>query len=167
MLTVCGSNFLFIAASVSATLGLSWAGSTHPWSSAAVLAPLIIGLAGIVLYLLLEQFVRSPTVPWDVVGNRTAAVGLITTLWHSLIVLAIVYFFPVYFQAVKDASPAQSGVDLFSICFTIAPFAIVCGITVTISGHYKVQNLIAWALLAIGATLFQRFLVVKQAHCLL
>ena len=103
-----------------------------------MLAPLILGLAGIAVYLYLERFMKNPTIPWDVISNRTSAIGYLTTLFHSVLVLALVYYLPIYYQAAKGSSPVQSGVDLFSVCFTIAPFAIVAGVSTTITGHYKV-----------------------------
>jgi hypothetical protein len=59
-------------------------------------------------------------------------------------------FGPVYFQAVKDASPIKSGTDIFGAIFTIAPFAIVNGVSVLLLNRYRPQNYIAWILSIIG-----------------
>ncbi|GAA5958888.1 hypothetical protein JCM3765_000766 [Sporobolomyces pararoseus] len=143
-------TILFIAASTSAIIGLTWGGSTYSWSSGRVLAPLILGLLGLAVFVYLEKFAKHPTVPFPILTTRTAIAGYITTFLHSVVVLAVLYFLPVYFQAVKDQSAIQSGVSTFSLSFTIAPFAMIAGVSVGITGHYKLQNNIGWALASIG-----------------
>ncbi len=34
--------------------------------------------------------------------------------------------------------------------FTVAPFAIIAGITITVSGHYLTQNYVGWVLTLVG-----------------
>ncbi|GAA5825806.1 hypothetical protein JCM5353_002439 [Sporobolomyces roseus] len=143
-------NLIFIAASTSAILGLTWGGVAYEWTSFKVLVPLILGLAGIVLFVYLERFAKHPTVPFDILTTRTAIAGYITTFLHSVVVLAVLYFLPIYFQADKGQSAIQSGVSTFSLSFTIAPLAIIAGISVGVTGHYKLQNHIGWALASIG-----------------
>ncbi|GAA6035578.1 hypothetical protein JCM8097_004910 [Rhodosporidiobolus ruineniae] len=145
------ANLIFVAASTATVLGLTWGGVTYSWSSYKVLVPLILGLAGIAAFLYVEKrFVKYPTVPFDILTHRTSLLGYATTFLHSIIVLAIIYFLPVYFQATKGASAIRSGIDLFPVSFIVAPFAIVVGISVTITGHYKIQNHIGWAFLTLG-----------------
>ncbi|KAI5476403.1 MFS multidrug transporter [Pseudohyphozyma bogoriensis] len=145
------ANGLFVAGTTAAVLGLTWAGEEYSWGSYHVLAPLILGLAGMVVFMWIEKkWVKHPTVPFDILTNRTSVVGFITNFLHGIASIAAIYYYPVYFQAAKDASPLQSGINLFSASFTIAPFAIIVGISVTITGHYKFQNLFGWAMCAVG-----------------
>ena len=55
-----------------------------------------------------------------------------------------------YFQAAKEATPIQSGVDIFGATFTIAPFAIINGVSVLLLNRYRPQNYIGWALGLVG-----------------
>ena len=112
----------------------------YPWSSYKVLVPLILGIVGMIVFVYLERFVKYPTVPFAILSNRTSAVGFITTFFHSVVTLSAIYYLPVWFQATKGSTAIQSGVHLFSLSFTIAPMAIVTGISVTILGSYKSQN---------------------------
>ncbi|GAA5833067.1 hypothetical protein JCM11251_006502 [Rhodosporidiobolus azoricus] len=148
------ANVLFVASATSTILGLTWGGVTYPWSSYRVLVPLILGIAGMVAFLYIERtFVKYPTVPFDILTHRTSLLGYLMTFLHSVIVMAVVYFLPTYFQADKGDSPIQSGVHLFPISFIIAPFAIFTGISVTVTGHYKYQSWIAWTFATIGTGL--------------
>ncbi|GAA6054816.1 putative Vacuolar basic amino acid transporter 5 (putative) [Rhodotorula toruloides] len=146
------ANVIFVAGATSLILGLTWGGSAYAWSSYHVLAPLILGIFGLVLFFVVEaRFVKYPTVPFDILGHPTALVGYVTTFLHSIAVLAVIYFLPTaYFQASKSVSPIRAGIDLFPICFTIAPFAIFTGASVTVIGKYKAQNVLAWAFMVVG-----------------
>ncbi|KAI5474236.1 MFS multidrug transporter, partial [Pseudohyphozyma bogoriensis] len=145
------ANALFVAGTTSTVLGLTWAGSTYSWGTYHVLVPLILGLVGMGVYLFIEKkWVKYPTVPFEILTKRTTLIGYITNWLHGIASIAAVYYYPVYFQAAKNASSLQSGIDLFSLSFTIAPFAILTGATVTATGHYKGQNLLGWAFTAIG-----------------
>lgn len=52
-------NVLVIAATASIVVALTWAGIQHPWSSAQVLVPLILGLVGLTGFFLYEAFVAK------------------------------------------------------------------------------------------------------------
>ena len=60
---VCSGNFLIIASSTSVVIALTWGGVQFPWTSAHVLAPLILGLVGMVFFMAYEAiFAREPLV---------------------------------------------------------------------------------------------------------
>jgi len=92
-------------------------------------------------------------------------------------VTMVTYYLPTYFQGSKGSSPIRSGVLIFStaVCIgeycarqysvtsarrilinlidsptQLAPFAIITGQSVERTGHYLIQNYIAWALVMIG-----------------
>lgn len=54
-------NALFVGAATATILGITFAGGSYAWSSVQVLAPLIIGLVGMALFIYLERFVKNPT----------------------------------------------------------------------------------------------------------
>lgn len=56
-------TFLVIAATSSTTFGLTQGGINMPWESAQILSPLIIGLLGLVLFMVYEAlWAKSPLV---------------------------------------------------------------------------------------------------------
>jgi len=129
-----------------------WAGVQYSWASYHTLVPLILGLCGLGLVLFYEaRYARNAVVPFDLFQHLTSLAGYIAVFLHGVAVPNIVYYLPTYFQAAHQASPAQAGVDLFGSAFIIAPFAILCGVSVGISGRYLPQNYIGWMMLMIGA----------------
>ncbi|QRV73239.1 major facilitator superfamily transporter [Ceratobasidium sp. AG-Ba] len=144
-------NFLVIGSTASAVIALTWAGARYSWSSVQVLAPLIIGLVGLIVALGYEfTFAVEPIIPRELVSNMTSLSGYLATFFHGIVVTAILYFLPVYFQASRGDSPIKSGIDLFGVAFTIAPAAIVTGISTAIFKKYRPQNYLAWVFLLIG-----------------
>ena len=69
-------NFIIIAGSTLSIVGITFGGIQFPWVSAQVLAPLIIGIVVIILFILYEKYVPSePAIPWEVLSNRTTLGG--------------------------------------------------------------------------------------------
>lgn len=149
-------NALFIAASVSVLIALGWAGSSYPWSSSHVIAPLIVGFVGLAVFLVYEgsRFAVEPTVPLRLFGNRTSLVAFILTFLVGLVTIMVIYFLPVYFQAVLMSSPARSGVQLLPTVVVVTPLAGIGGGVLARYGQYIPLHLGGFALMIIGLGLF-------------
>ncbi|GJE91675.1 MFS general substrate transporter [Phanerochaete sordida] len=144
-------NALIIASSTSCVLGLTWGGIRYPWTSSHVLAPLMTGIIGIVVFLVYEAiFPREPIIPFTLVSNCTSLSGYIQTFIAPVQSLAAIYFIPIYFQACRDASPIRSGVEMFGYGLTVGPFLILTGISISITKRYRVQLWLAWVLVMVG-----------------
>jgi len=144
-------NLVFIPSITILIIGLVWGGQQYAWNSAHVLAPLIIGAVGLIVWYIIEKYYcEYPTVPFKLLMNRTTVIGYIGTFLQGIMAMAFFYYWPVYFQAVKGASPVKSAVDFFSVAFIVAPFAMVAGATIAGMQIYKPQNIIAWILMAVG-----------------
>ncbi|TFY81266.1 hypothetical protein EWM64_g2741 [Hericium alpestre] len=147
-------NVLVIAATTSCVIALTWGGVQYAWNSAHILAPLILGLLGIAAFMAYEVFVpKEPIVPYTLMMTLTGLSGYLQTFVLPLSLMNVIYYLPVYFQACKDASPIASGVDVFGLAFSIAPFAMIGGLTIAKSGRYRPQIWFAWVLIMIGSGL--------------
>jgi hypothetical protein len=62
----------------------------------------------------------------------------------------MLYYLPLYFEAVKDMSPIMSGVAVFPQTFTVAPAAVIVGIAVTITGRFRWAVWTGWVLTTMG-----------------
>ena len=133
-------------------LALAWAGTKHSWSSWRTILPLILGFVGM-LGFFVHQFsghVAEPTMPPKLFSNRTSVSIFVMAFVHGILLLYVTYFMPVYFQAVRGATPTRSGVEIFPIATTIAPAAAVSGVLVTITGKYRLYHFLGFALMAAG-----------------
>ncbi|KAI0921395.1 hypothetical protein AcW1_004613 [Taiwanofungus camphoratus] len=144
-------NLIVIAGTTLAIMGLTWGGIRYPWTSVHVLAPLIIGLVLIVCFFIYEsQVPDEPTMPWDILTNRTTVGGFMTTLVHGITSISIIYYMPVFFQACLGASPLRSSVQMLPTALVIAPFALVTGGTTQVISRYRPANIAGWVLTVVG-----------------
>ncbi|KAI0636118.1 iron permease [Trametes polyzona] len=142
---------LITGSTVSILLAITWGGLRFPWTSPHVLAPLIIGGVGIVVFFVAEYFwLRGPTVPRFFFTNHTTLSGFLGTFFHGMVSIVALYYLPVYFQAAKVASAIGSGVDMIIFCIAIPVFAIVGGVSVQVLNKYLPQNYIGWAFMIAG-----------------
>ncbi|KAI0316904.1 iron permease [Amylostereum chailletii] len=148
-------NALVIAATTSCCIALTWSGIEHAWSSVSVLVPLILGLFGLVAFITYEAFIpKYPVVPFSLMSTITGVSGYLQTFILPIIMLGMIYYVPVYFQACKGASPIATGVDQLPFAFVQAPVGILAGASVTKSGKYRPQFWLSWALVMVGTGLY-------------
>lgn len=140
---IAAKQLLFIAGSTSVVLGITWGGQPYDWASAAVLVPLLVGLALLALFFWFERTALEPTVPLELLANRTAVSGYATVAVHSIVALALFYYLPIYFQAVKMTSAIRSGVNVLPMSIVVAVSAILAGFFVGVTHKYKELNVIS------------------------
>ncbi|PFH49132.1 hypothetical protein AMATHDRAFT_148324 [Amanita thiersii Skay4041] len=148
-------NALVIASTTSCVIALTWGGVQYPWSSARVLTPLIVGFFGLACFFIYEmKFAAYPIVPFTLMSTLTGLSGYIQTFLGAVLMLAVVYYTPVYFQGCKGASPIAAGVDLFGLAFIIAPVCVVAGVSVAVTKRYRPQLWLGWCIMIVGSYLF-------------
>ncbi|KAJ7644806.1 iron permease [Roridomyces roridus] len=149
-------NAIAVAGTTLAIIGLSWAGVRYRWDSAQVLAPLIVGIALLVVFAIYEAKVPIglPTVPGDIVGNRTSLSALLSTSMHGIITMAMLYYLPVFFQACFGASTLRSAVDFLPGTLTVTPFGFGGGVAITVLKKYRAVNWVGWVFAIVGFGLF-------------
>ena len=146
-----GGILIFVGAATSFTLAISWGGVQYAWASYQVLVPLILGALGFGLFGLYEHYVAlEPCVPLKVFGTRNTVCAYIDTVLHALVVMAIVYILPLYYQSVKGYSDTVVGVAVFPQTFTVAPMAILVGILIGRSGKFAWAVWAGWACTVLG-----------------
>jgi MFS family permease len=142
---------LFLASFTGFLIPVTWGGVQYPWDSWRTLVPLLVCAAGIVVFIIhQEKFAPEPLIRTRVAKNTTAAVTFFQTAIHGVILWAILYFLPLYYEAVKGFSPILAGIALFPQTFTVAPSAIVVGILISVTGRYRWATWAGWTLLTLG-----------------
>ncbi|GAA6040137.1 hypothetical protein JCM8097_002047 [Rhodosporidiobolus ruineniae] len=147
-------NLIFIPAVSVLILGLVWGGTSYPWRSAQVIAPIVCGAIGLIVWFYVEaHWVKVPTVPFKALLNRTSLVGYITTFLHGIVAMGVYYYWPAYFQAAKAETTIISAVDILPVVLLVSPMAMLTGLSVNGWQVYKGQNIAGWILLTIGVGL--------------
>ncbi|KAL6712086.1 hypothetical protein ACN47E_003129 [Coniothyrium glycines] len=142
---------LFLASTTGFLIPVTWGGIQYPWDSWRTLVPLIvcvIGLIGFVVHQ--EYYAPNPLIRTSVFKNMSAAILFAATVLHGIILWAILYYMPLYFQAVKGMKPIMTGVAMFPWTFTVAPASVATGIAITVTGNYRWANRAGWFLTTLG-----------------
>lgn len=150
-------NLLIVASRIAVLVALSYAGTLHSWSSWKTLLPLISGLCGFLLFLIFEgsKFCKYPVIPVRLFTNRTSAVVYLNTFINSMLLYWVMFFLPVYFQAVLGSSPARTGVQMLPLVLIAVPGAVVAVIVLTKFGRYKFLHISAFAIATLRVGLCQ------------
>lgn len=145
---------IFIPSMVSLLFGLIEGGIQRPWSSWRIILPLVLGAVGWIVFHVSQFYVKLPSMPPHLFGNRTSAIALLLTLTSSILVQAASYFLPVYFQAIKATTILDSGTFFLAFALGAMIFAVTGGVLLTKLGAYRPLHAVAFALSAIGFGLF-------------
>uniref|UniRef100_A0A0D2Y4B9 Major facilitator superfamily (MFS) profile domain-containing protein n=1 Tax=Fusarium oxysporum (strain Fo5176) TaxID=660025 RepID=A0A0D2Y4B9_FUSOF len=148
-------NAILIASSVSILIALTWAGPVYPWSDARILAPLIIGLVGLVGFVLYEAsgIPSEPVMPIRLFPGRTSYIVYINTFLNMLLIQWCYFFLPLYFQAVKLSTPSRSGVQMLPVALIAIPGAALSAVVLSKWGKYKMLHVSGFFLMTLGVGL--------------
>ncbi|OAL07683.1 MFS general substrate transporter [Phaeosphaeriaceae sp. SRC1lsM3a] len=145
---------LFLGSTTGFLIPITWGGVQYPWDSWRTLVPLIVSAAGIIAFIVhQEKFASHPLIRTSVFKTKSAAILYLATVIHGIILWAILYFMPLYFEAVKGMGPIMAGVALFPWTFTVAPGAVLTGIAIAVTGKYRWANWAGWFFTTFGSGL--------------
>jgi len=89
--------FVFVASTTLFLYGLTAGGTVRPWTAGGVLAPLVIGIVGLSLFIIVEWKVSmEPMVPLKIFSNRTANAGFFGAFIHGLVIWSFAYYLIIF-----------------------------------------------------------------------
>ena len=144
---------VFIGGMIPLLVGLTNAQSAE-WTDPQVGGLIVVGLALLAVFLVIESRVREPIVPLDLWRDRTYAGSLIASFFVSTGFFAAIVFLPRYYQVVLGESATASGYALMPLLIGVIGSSIASGQIVARTGKYKVLLLGAVTFLGIGSYLF-------------
>lgn len=119
---------LFTPTTLMFIFALEWGGTKFAWGSATIIG-LFCGSFGNLLLFLFWEYCMGPDamIPLSLIRQRI--------IWSSCINMAcfvgcafvVTYYLPIYFQAVRNASPTDSGVDMLPQIITNMILTILTG----------------------------------------
>jgi hypothetical protein len=108
-------SVLTLAWAVLVLLSLSWSGSRYSWSDAAVIAPLVIGIALVGVFIYVEA--KVVPLPMYIFRDMTVAASMATTFANGAAFFCSLYYLPQYFQVVRGENPLESGLSMLPLIF--------------------------------------------------
>lgn len=135
-------------------LALQWGGSKYAWGSGRIIALLV--LAGVLfLAFVVVQVLRpdTATVPPRIFKQRSILAGAWATFSLGGSMMVIVYYLPIWFQAIENVSAVQSGIRLLPMVLPMVLASIMTGVLTGRVGYYTPFMIFGTCLIAIGAGL--------------
>ncbi|KAJ5125093.1 uncharacterized protein N7515_008918 [Penicillium bovifimosum] len=135
-------------------LALQWGGTKYPWDNGRIIALLVLAFVVLVVFMLVQA--RSgdlATVPTRIFCNRNIWGS---SLFGSCIVAAffvMLYYIPIWFQAIKGATPIKSGVMSLPLVLSYVIFSFGTGGLTSVFGYYVQWAYMTVILMAIGCGL--------------
>lgn len=152
-------NVLLMTSIVSILLALTWGGTTYAWSNWRIIVCLVLGLIGMIIFHAFEasSWCPEPMMPPHIFRHRTSFIALAVSFIHNMLTFWVIYFVPVYFQAVKLSTSTRAGVQFLPSVILAVPTAIVAGGLLTKWGRYKPIHIVGTAVILLGLGLFTLF----------
>lgn len=120
---------LFAPAAIQLLLALQWGGSRYHWDDAKIIG-LFCGAFGTFCVFLAWEYRKGDgaMIPFSAVRQRVVWSGSLVNFFFFGSMLITNYYLPIYFQAVRHATPTMSGVYLLPAILSQIIFATVSGI---------------------------------------
>ncbi len=143
---------LFAAGLVPFLIGLTNK-QTGDWTEPQVGGLIVLGLALLGAFILVERRAKEPIVPLDLWRDRTYATSILATFFAAFGFFGAVIFLPRHFQVVLEESATVSGYELFPLLLGVIFSSVAAGQIVARTGKYKLLILLSLVTLGVGSYL--------------
>ena len=151
-------TLFFLPSIVCLLLALQWGGSTYAWNSGRVIALLVLfGVLGIAFTAIQVWKQEAATNPPRIVKQRTIAGAILFSVCVGATLQVMVFYLPIWFQAIKDVSPVKSGIDNIPLVLALVVASIMSGILVSKLGYYTPFMIASAVVMSIVASLITTF----------
>ncbi|KAH8652184.1 major facilitator superfamily transporter [Xylariales sp. PMI_506] len=151
---------LFMPCMICFLLALQWGGTTYPWGNWRII--LCFCLFGVLLvlwfYVQYKQGDKA-TLPLRIVRQRSIASGMWFMFCNSGAMIVTIYYIPIWFQAVKNASAEQSGVNFLASSGMQSLVVILSGSLTSYIGYYVPQMFLSATVVSIAGGLIYNYQV--------
>ncbi|KAJ7123207.1 MFS transporter [Mycena epipterygia] len=151
---------IFVPAIVCLLLALQWGGSKYPWSNGRIIALFVLFAVFISIFIGIQIWKQDQaTVPPRILKQRTILAGSWFALCLGSSFFILVYFLPIWFQAIKGVSAVKSGIDNLPMILSLVVSSLIAGGIITVVGYYTPFMILSSVLMAVGAGLISTFTI--------
>ncbi|CAK7204313.1 hypothetical protein SEUCBS139899_007068 [Sporothrix eucalyptigena] len=151
---VWGCLVSFVA-SIAILIPISWAGTQYSWSSPAVLVPLILGIALIGLFVVVEMKVaKLPLIPPAVFKNTHVSSCVFTSFLTGFMTFVNLYYLPQFYQVARGESALNSGILILPLILSQIVTSFTSGFLVSMWSCYRINLIVGYGLWTIASGLF-------------
>lgn len=144
-------SVIFLPSLTSFLVGITWGGVQYAWDSWPTVIPISLGLFGLLVFAFWEaRCAKIPLLPLEIFENMDTNIAYFINFVHGIILWAVVYYMPLFFEGAKYSSPIMAGVLALPMTLTVVPCAIVVGVVAARTGYYRWAIWIGWVLTTSG-----------------
>lgn len=145
-----GGLFLWSVGMALFLIGLSWGGTSYPWTSPHVLVTLVVGAAMLVVFGLYEQYVvkGSGIMPPRIFGNIEFVALVMIAALSSMVYYSMTVLWPTLIQTVFDADVMEVGWQSSVIGGGVLLGQTISGFSISYVPRVKLQTVVASVLAA-------------------
>ncbi|GGN66973.1 MFS transporter [Nocardia rhizosphaerihabitans] len=130
-------------------------GRVWGWTSPKSLLCYGIGAGGLVLFLIVEFFMKDAAlIPLRLFRSSTFSIAILGGFLVGVAMFGAITMVPQYLQVVRGFSPTEAGLLMLPLVLGIMVGAHLSGLITKASGRYKVLPVLGALILAIGCALF-------------
>ncbi|KJZ73747.1 hypothetical protein HIM_06865 [Hirsutella minnesotensis 3608] len=129
-------TLIFVGAVASLLLALQWGGQTYPWSNGRIVALLsVFGVAMIAWAVWQIRLGPVATIPRNIITQRSMSFACFYSFTQGGVNFCILYYAPLWFQAVKGHDAVQSGLDILTFIIGMTVAMLATGYLLTKGGY--------------------------------
>jgi EmrB/QacA subfamily drug resistance transporter len=158
--TVDYAGVLLLAACLSAVvLFTSLGGTTYPWRSLFIVSLIVLSIALLALFILVERRAVEPILPLELFRNAIVRVTTAVSFIVGFSLFGASTFLPLYLQTVKGRSPTASGLLMTPMMAGVLLTSISSGQLISRWGRYRPFPIAGTAIMTLALLLLSRLAV--------
>jgi hypothetical protein len=143
---------VFLPGVICLLLALQWGGTTYDWSNVRIIVLFILAALLLTLFMYIQwRGGDNATIPFHIITQRSIASGVFFSALTPGSMMVVVYFLPIWFQAIKDVSAVRSGIDTLPLVMSLVVASILAGAFTAKIGYYVPQIIACSIIMSIGA----------------
>lgn len=131
-------------------MGLNLGGNVYSWTHPLVISSLVLSVLLAAVFIPYERKVQRAVMPITFLTKNPRASLVFGNFFGAVAINTMVFNAPLYFQAVKLASPTESGLKLLSSTFAVTSSSVATGFLITWSKRLKPTVMIGDVFLLLG-----------------
>ncbi len=144
----------FVSGIVCLLLALQWGGSTYAWGNGRIIALLVLFVILLSVFIAVQIWKKeNATVPPRIFTQRSIAAAMWSQFCVGSAMMTMVYYMPIWFQAIRNVSAFKSGIDILPLILSLVVSSISAGFLVTKIGYYTPFMIANSVIMSIGAGL--------------
>ncbi len=129
-------------ATICLLLGLTWGGTTYPWSDVHTVGILVAAGVLFVSFVVVEIFAKEPILPLKLFRNQVFAAGSMVALLVGAALFATAIYLPLFVQGVLGQAATNSGLVTTPLVVTMAIGGTLVGLIIARVGRYQFLSII-------------------------